>query len=129
MSNEELIKQFYIAFKNKDENTYLKLCDDNIEWITSEGMPNGGTYTGKKEVFENYFPNMLANFKEFHAIPDQILDLEDHIMVNGKYLGVTKHDKKLNVSFSHVFLIKENKIKQFRQFTDTQKIQDVLRIS
>jgi hypothetical protein len=92
-------------------------------------MPNGGTYTGKKEVFENYFPNMLANFKEFHAIPDQILDLEDHIMVNGKYLGVTKHDKKLNVSFSHVFLIKENKIKQFRQFTDTQKIQDVLRIS
>ena len=48
MSNEELIKQFYIAFKNKDESTYLKLCDDNIEWITSEGMSNGGTYTRKK---------------------------------------------------------------------------------
>jgi hypothetical protein len=129
MSNEELIKQFYIAFKNKDESTYLKLCDDDIEWITSEGMPNGGTYTGKKEVFKNYFPNMLINFKEFHAIPDQILSLEDHIMVNGKYLGVTKHDKKLDVSFSHIFLIKENKIKQFRQFTDTQKIQDALKIS
>jgi hypothetical protein len=129
MSNEELIKQFYIAFKNKDGSTYLKLCDDNIEWITSEGMPNGGTYTGKKEVFENYFPNMLANFKEFHAILDQILNLENHIMVNGRYQGVTKHDKKFDVSFSHVFLIKENKIKQFRQFTDTQKIQDALRTS
>ncbi len=129
MSNKELVKQFYVAFKNKDECTYLKLCDDDIEWITSEGMPNGGIYTGKKEIFENYFPNMLANFKEFHAIPDQILDLGNHIMVNGKYKGVTKYDKKLDVSFSHVFLIKENKIKQFRQFTDTQKIQDVLKIS
>jgi len=129
MFNEELIKQFYIAFKNKDELTYLKLCDDNIEWITSEGMPNGGIYTGKKEVFGNYFPNMLANFKEFHAIPDQILDLENHIMVNGRYQGVTKHDKKFEVAFSHIFLIKENRIKQFRQFTDTHKIQDALRIS
>ena len=118
-----------MAFKNKDESTYLKLCDDNIEWITSEGMPNGGTYTGKKEVFENYFPNMLTNFKEFHAIPNQILSLENHTMVNGEYQGVTKHDKKFDVSFSHVFLIKENKIKQFRQFTDTQKIQDALRTS
>jgi len=129
MSDEELIKQFYIAFKNKDESTYLKLCDDSIEWITSEEMPNGGTYIGKKEVFENYFPNMLTNFKEFHVIPNQILSLKNHIMVNGKYRGVTKHDKKFDVSFSHVFLIKKNKIKQFRQFTDTQKIQDVLRIS
>jgi len=45
MSNVELIKQFYIAFKNKDESAYLKLCDDSIKWITSKGMPNGGTYT------------------------------------------------------------------------------------
>jgi len=74
-------------------------------------MPNGGIYTGKKEVFGNYFPNMLANFKELHAITDQILDLENHIMVNVGYQGVTKHDKKCDVAFSHIFLIKENKIK------------------
>ncbi len=83
----------------------------------------------EKEVFGNYFPNTLVNFKEFHAIPDQILNLENHIMVNGRYQGVTNHDKKFDVAFSHIFLIKENKIKQFRQFTDTQKIQDALRIS
>ena len=126
MSHEELIKKFYIAFKNKDEKTYLKLFDENIEWVTADGMPNGGTYVGKKEVFENYFPNMLANFKEFHAIPDQIIGLKDHIMVIGKYQGVTKHDKTFDVSFSHVYLIKEDRIKQFRQFTDTQKIRDMV---
>ena len=34
MSNEELIKQFYVAIKNHDKETYLKLCDKNIEWQT-----------------------------------------------------------------------------------------------
>ncbi len=77
----------------------------------------------KKKYLRIIFQICWQNFKEFHTIPDQILDLGNHIMVNGKYKGVTKYDKKLDVSFSHVFLIKENKIKQFRQFTDTQKIQ------
>lgn len=126
MSNEELIKQFYVAFKNKDEKTCLKLCDENIEWITMDEMPNGGTYNGKKQVFENYFPNMLSHFKEFHAIPEQITGLKDHVMVTGRYHGVSKQDKKFDVSFSHVYLVEENKIQQFRQFTDAQKIQETL---
>jgi ketosteroid isomerase-like protein len=126
MSNEELIQQFYIAFKNKDEKTYLELCDENIEWITMDEMPNGGTYIGKKQVFENYFPRMLSNFKEFHAIPEQITGLKDHVMVTGRYQGVSKQDKEFDVSFSHVYLVEENKIKQFRQFTDAQKIQETL---
>ena len=126
MSNEELIKQFYIAFKNKDEKIYLELCDENIEWITMDEMPNGGTYIGKKQVFENYFPNMLSYFKEFHAIPEQISGLKDHVMVTGRYQGISKQDKKFDVSFSHVYLVEGNKIKQFRQFTDAQKIQEAL---
>jgi ketosteroid isomerase-like protein len=126
MSNEELIKQFYVAFKNKDEKTNLKLFDENIEWITMDEMPNGGTYNGKKQVFENYFPNMLSHFKEFHAIPEQITGLKDHVMVTGRYQGVSKQDKEFDVSFSHVYLVEENKIKQFRQFTDAQKIQETL---
>jgi len=32
MSNVELIKKFYYAFKNKDKEIYLALCDENIEW-------------------------------------------------------------------------------------------------
>lgn len=114
MSNEELIKQFYVAFKNKDEKIYLELCDDNIEWITMDEMPKGGTYIGKKQVFENYFPNMLSHFKEFHVIPEQISELKDHVMVIGRYQGVSKQDKKFDVPFSHVYLVEENKIKQFR---------------
>ena len=126
MSNGELIKKFYHAFKNKDKETYLALCDENIEWQLSEGMPNGGKFVGKDAVFKEYFPKMLSNFKEFHVIPEHISDMKEHVMVTGKYQGISKKGKTFEVFFSHVYHIKDNKIVQFRQFADTEKINDVI---
>lgn len=126
MSNEELIKKFYHAFKNKDKETYLALCDENIEWQLSEDMPNGGKFVGKNAVFKEYFPKMLSNFKEFHAIPEHISDMKDHVMVTGKYQGISKKGKTFETLFSHVYHIKDNKIVQFRQFTDPEKINEAI---
>ncbi len=125
-SNEEFIKKFYEAFRKKDKDTYLGMCHENIEWVTMDGMPNGGKYVGVKEIFENYFPNMLSNFKEFHATPDTFIDSNDHIIVIGRYHGISKNEKPFEVPFSHVYKITDNKITNFRQFTDTKKIQDSL---
>ena len=125
-SNEEFIKKFYDAFRRKDKETYIGMCDEKIEWITMDGMPHGGKYIGIKEIFENYFPNMLSNFKEFHATPETYLDSKDHVIVIGRYHGSSKIGKEFDVPFSHVYKITDNKITNFRQFTDTEKIQDSL---
>jgi uncharacterized protein len=90
------------------------------------GMPNGGKYVGVKAIFEDYFPNMLSNFKEFHANPEEFLESKDNVIVLGRYLGVSKIGKTFDVPFSHIYDIKENKILKFRQFTDTQKIHESL---
>jgi ketosteroid isomerase-like protein len=89
-------------------------------------MPNGGVFVGKDAVFKEYFPKMLSHFKEFHTIPENITDMKDHVMVTGKYQGVSKTGKSFTVSFSHVYHIKNNKIIQFRQFTDAEKIAESL---
>jgi hypothetical protein len=126
MSNEELIRKFYQAFKIKDMQTINQVCDESIEWNTLKGMPCGGKYVGLKATFEDYFSNMLSNFEEFHAIPEEFIESKDHVIVIGRYIGISKNGKKFDVPFSHVYLIQENKIKQFRQFTDTKVIQDSL---
>ncbi|NJK78160.1 MAG: SnoaL-like domain-containing protein [Nanoarchaeota archaeon] len=126
MNNVELTKQFYNAFKNKDSQTYLSLCDKDIQWITLDGMPSGGRYVGVKEIFENYFPKMLSNFKEFHAIPEEYIESQDGVIVIGRYTGISKKDKQFDVPFSHVYEINNGKITKFRQFTDTSKIQESL---
>ena len=126
MSNEELIRKFYTAFKNNDTESYRQLCDEKIEWTTLEGMPSSGKYIGIKAVFEDYFPKMLSNFVEFHAIPEIFLEANEHVTVVGRYQGVSKQGKEFDVPFSHLYQIKGNKIIKFRQFTDTKKIHESL---
>ena len=126
MSNEELIKKFYLAFKNKDMKIINQLCDDQIEWNTLKGMPHGGRYVGLKAIFDDYFANMLSNFEEFHAIPDTYLESKNHVIVIGKYKGISIKKKEFDVPFSHIYEIRENKIIKFIQFTDTQKLQESL---
>lgn len=123
MSNIAFIQNFYLSFKNKDLQTISQLCADHIEWITMKGMPHGGTYVGIKAIFEDYFPKMLSNFKEFHTISETFLDSKIFVVVLGIYDVVSKSDKKFQVPFSHVY---EIKIIEFKQFTDTQRIHESL---
>jgi ketosteroid isomerase-like protein len=126
MSNVELVRQFYDLFKARDKG-YLNLCSDDIEWNTMEGMPSGGRYMGKQAVFELYFPSMLSNFAEFHAITGEFIDAGNVVIVLGKYKGVAKNTgKKFEAPFAHVYKIKEGRIASFRQYADTAKIQQAL---
>lgn len=79
-----------------------------------------------KSVFEEYFPQMLLNFEEFHANPTEFLSVDNKVIVFGSYSGQTKKGTSFNVPFCHVYKIKSGKISQFKQFTDTKIIQDAI---
>jgi ketosteroid isomerase-like protein len=100
--------------------------NEKIVWITMDGMPNGGTYVGPKSIFEEYFPKMLSNFQEFHAETDEFHEINDKVIVFGKYIIKSKSNKKYDVPFCYAYTIQNNKIMQFRQFTDTYKIKKYL---
>ncbi len=123
---EQLVKDFYNSFKKNKDQDYRSFCHDNIEWITMDGMPNGGRYVGLKSVFEEYFPKMLSNFEEFHANPTEFLCIDDRVIVLGSYLGQTKIRRNFIVPFCHLYTIKDAKISQFKQYTDTQKIHQAI---
>lgn len=124
-NNEKLVKDFYDSFKNKDQ-VYRSFCQDNIEWITMDGMPAGGRYVGLKSVFEEYFPKMLSNFKEFHADPTEFLCVDDKVIVFGRYRGQTKIGKNFVVPFCHLYTIENGKIFRFKQYTDTKMIHEAM---
>ena len=69
---------------------------------------------------------MLSVFKEFHANPTEFLCIDDKVIVFGKYWGQTKIGKNFIVPFCHMYRIKDNKISQFKQYTDTKTIHDAL---
>ncbi|TVP41012.1 nuclear transport factor 2 family protein [Candidatus Nitrosocosmicus arcticus] len=71
---------------------------------------------------------MLSNFNEFHAHLTEFLETgDDSLIVFGLYQGVSKSNKSFTVPFCHVYKLQDNKILQFRQFTDTAKILEAIR--
>lgn len=127
MNNLDLVREFYSAFKAKDSHAYIGMCDDNIEWTVMDGMPSGGVFVGKKAVFEGYFPSMLSNFSDFHAIADEFLDAKENVVVLGRYIGTAKNTgKKFESRFAHICTVNYCKITKFRQYADTHKIQDAI---
>ncbi|WP_268541148.1 nuclear transport factor 2 family protein [Candidatus Nitrosotenuis cloacae] len=128
MDSLDLIREFYSAFKAKDSQAYVGMCDDNIEWTVMDGMPSGGTFVGKKAVFEGYFPSMLSNFSDFHAVADEFLAADGGAIVLGRYIGTAKNTgKKFESRFAHVYVVSGGKITKFRQYADTHKIQNAIR--
>jgi len=68
MSNVELIKKFYVAFKNQDKDAIFALCDDKIKWQLTEGMPNGGHTLEKKTCLKGISQRcyqILKNFMQY----------------------------------------------------------------
>ena len=125
MDNIELVKKFYALF-GKQDSTFLELCDDSIEWTVMKNMPNGGTHVGKKNVFDGYFPKLFANFSQFHVVTGEFIPVDNRVIVFGTYKLVSKSQKKFDAPFVHIYTIQNNKITKFRQYSDTQEIQNAI---
>jgi len=127
MNNVELIKNLYQAFAQGDIPAVLQSFDENIEWTEAEGFPYGGTYRGGEAVVENVFMKLATEWTDFKADPNEFLDAGERIVALGNYSGsYNQTGKSMNVSFAHVWTLKDGKIIKFVQYTDTLKVSEAL---
>jgi hypothetical protein len=94
---------------------------DDIEWEQAEGLPHGGRYRGLAAVTKAIFDPLDRDWwDDFHALPDELLDAGEHVVVLGRYIGRTKGTgRPLDVPFVHVWTFRRGKAVRFRQFLDT----------
>jgi uncharacterized protein len=121
MSNLEIVRRSYEAFERGDLAAVLADLDPEIEWHQAQGLPHGGLYRGRDEVRKNVFePLDLEWWSEFSAVPDEILDAGEQLVVLGRYRGTAKRTgKRLDVPFVHVWTLRDERATSFRQFLDT----------
>jgi uncharacterized protein len=121
MSNLEIVRRSYEAFERGDLDAVLADLDPEIEWHQAQGLPHGGLYRGRDEVRRNVFEPLDAEWwSEFSALPDEILDAGDELVVLGRYRGTAKGTgKRLDVPFVHVWTLHDGRATRFRQFLDT----------
>jgi len=78
----ERTKAAYEAFGRGDVEAAAQDFADDVEWWTSDSLPDGGTIRGKDAVLEawSHIPNYVT---EFSVHPDEVLDCGDKVVVRG----------------------------------------------
>ena len=118
-----LIRKLYDARGNV--NIFKSLLADDLEYDIAEGFPNGGVYRGLEKTFSGFF-SFLADFDEFYAKGDEYFESGDHVIVLGRYFGVTKKGRKVQSRFAHFWTIRDGKVGRLQQTADTLVIAQAL---
>ncbi len=123
MSNLEIVKRLYTAFRERDTNTILEIFDPKIEWIQNEGFPGGGRHVGSDTVINDVFAKFRHDWETWQVVVDEWLDAGDAIIALGEYRGTHKStSKSMTAAFAHVYKLKNSRVVRFQQYTDTLKI-------
>jgi ketosteroid isomerase-like protein len=118
-----LIRKLYAA--RGDVNVFKSLLADDLEYDIAEGFPNGGVYRSLDATFNGFFP-FLADFDEFYAEGDEYFEAGDHVIVLGRYCGVTKKGRRVQSRFAHFWTIRDGKVARLQQTADTLLIAQAL---
>ncbi|MBO3681796.1 nuclear transport factor 2 family protein [Streptomyces sp. NEAU-YJ-81] len=97
-------------------------------WIEAENVPYspGAPLKGREAIQKTVFDSHERDFAEFHINVSRIVDGGDTVLVQGRYVGVTKAGAKLDAIFAHVWDFDGDTIVRFQQYSDTWQWRRVL---
>jgi len=127
MTNLEVIRELYRAFREKDYDAFLRICVPDLEWIQNEGFPRGATHRGAEAVVEGVFKAFSNDWESWSFDVEQYLDAGETIIIIGSYAGCHRvSGKSFRSPAAHVYDICNGKVSRFRQFTDTKLIWEAM---
>ena len=120
MGNIETVKKMYEFFAAKDNEGIRNIFDQNIRWNQMKGFSNGGQYIGADAIFDKVFGGFRLNWINWKATITRYIDSGDGVFVIGFYEGTYKPtEKSMKADFACEYKVKDGKITEFNQYTDT----------
>ena len=127
-TNLEIIKAHYAGSDTKDIDAMLAPLTATTRWTEMAGFPCAGTYIGPEAVVENVFKALGAAWDGYTLKVDRLIDGGDTIIGVGTYSGIYRNTgKAMTARVTHVWDMKDGKVVQFEQFTDTALVADAMR--
>ena len=127
-TNLEIIKAHYAASDTKDLAAMLAPVTATTRWTEMAGFPCAGTFIGPDAVVENVFMVIGAAWDGYMLKVDRLIDGGDTIVGVGTYTGTFRATgKSMTARVTHVWDMKDGKVVQFEQFTDTALVAAAMR--
>ncbi len=118
--NEKRIRAFYEATNQGYRERLRSLQSPHVVYEFPEGMPvGGGRYEGLEDVTERFLANFYGAF-DVRFVPQEFIADGENIVVIGHIQGMTrKAGVPVEVSFVHVWTVRDGYLQRLRGFTDT----------
>ncbi|MES2434035.1 MAG: nuclear transport factor 2 family protein [Pseudomonadota bacterium] len=127
-SNLEIIKSHYDGSRSMDIVAMMAPVTATTRWTEMAGFPCAGTYIGPEAVVENVFKALGAAWEGYALKLDRLIDGGDTIVGIGTYSGIYRSTgKAMTARVTHVWDLKDGKVTQFEQFTDTALVAEAMR--
>jgi ketosteroid isomerase-like protein len=125
-----LVQDAYAAFGRGDIPALLEYLSDDIVWKGVYGagphVPMHGTRHGKAMVAD-FFAQVAQHTKFSVFEPRDFVASGDKVVVIGHYVSTTSKQKSFAADFAMVFTVRDHKIIEFQEFTDSAGLDQAYR--
>ena len=125
---KQIVEKWYQALATGDWVTCHELAHPEVEWIMTEGFPDGGAYKGWRSFLKQIIPSIAKHFERIVSQVEAMHEAGNTVVVTGIYHGTTKDTKQsFAAKFVHIWTIEDGKLRRLDQLADTAIIQTALR--
>ena len=120
--NVALVQAIYAAFAAGDVPGVVSRMSPDIVWNEAENFPyaDRNPYLGPEAILTGVFGRIGTEWDDFAAIPEELLDAGDTVIVLGRYHGTFRATGRvLDAQLAHVWRIEDGQAVAFQQYTDT----------
>jgi ketosteroid isomerase-like protein len=120
--NVQLAQQGYEAFGRGDLEAVGQTFADDVEWYSSDELPQGGEVKGRDDVLGN-FAQLPNYWSDFAVEPSEFVDAgETLVIVRGRQRATSKETgASFDAPFVHVFEVSGGKVTRGEFYGDSAK--------
>lgn len=123
-----VVERLYRAFANKDLDGVIGALDPAIRWREADGFPYAGIFHGPAAVKSGVFDRIIGEWSSYTTVPSEIIEQGNTVIGLGIYTGTfAATGKTFSCPFAHVWRVRDGRIVDFDQHTDTHLVQQTLK--
>ena len=118
----EVVESGYDAFAQGDMERFTGLMAPDIVWNEAEGNPYAdlNPYTGPDAIMSGLFSRLATEWRDVSVVPNEYVVEGNRVVVFGRYNETYQATgEQLDIPFVHSWTVRDGKLADFQQFTDT----------